>query len=138
MFQQEKQQEVKLPNGQTGRVVIADVVDGFYSNTENALSQIKQEKGTGNWWKGQLLSKGAKADEMKWTTLDTFLEENKDKSVTKEQIAQYLKDNRVQVVEVVKGERSDFTEKDIVDVKIDQLGSGSWVVKTKENGKQPG
>ena len=35
---------------------------------------------------------------------------------------------------MVKGERSDFTEKDIVDVKVDSLGSGSWVVKTKENG----
>ena len=82
--------------------VYADVVNGLYPNTENALAQIKQDKGTGNWWSGQLLSRGAKSDEMNWTTLADFLEANKDKSITKSDISQYLKDNRIEIKEVVK------------------------------------
>ena len=72
---------------------------------------------------------------MQFTGLKDFLESKKpNEQVKKSEIEDFMRDNRIEVVEVVKGERSDFTEKDIVDVKIDQLGSGSWVVKTKENG----
>lgn len=55
-------------------------------------------------------------------------------SVSKADIQKYLKDNRIQVVEVVKGEVSNFTKDDIADVKINQHGAGNWVVKTKEDG----
>jgi len=79
-----------------------EVVNGFYSNTEKALSQVKQEKMTGNQWATQLLSRGAKKTEMTWTGLESFLKENGSKSISKNDIQQYLKDNRIEVVEVVK------------------------------------
>jgi hypothetical protein len=94
-----------LPNGEKVKVknVNSEVVNGFYSNTENALAQVKQDKMSGNQWVTQLLSRGANKEEMKWTTLSDFLEQNKDKSISKKDIQQYLKDNRIEVVEVVKG-----------------------------------
>ena len=99
--------------------VAAEAVNGFYSNTENALAQAKENKMSGNKWKQQLLSRGGKAEEMKWTTLTDFLDTNKDKPLTKEQIAQHLKDNRIEIVEVVKGEP---TEEDIQALLNDEVG----------------
>jgi hypothetical protein len=83
--------------------VLPEVVNGFYSNTEKALSQVKQEKMSGNQWATQLLSRGANKEEMKWVGLEGFLKENAAKSISKADIQQYLKDNRIEVVEVVKG-----------------------------------
>jgi hypothetical protein len=101
-----------LPNGEKVKVknVNSEVVNGFYSNTENALAQVKQDKMSGNQWVTQLLSRGANKEEMKWTTLSDFLEQNKDKSISKSDIQQYLKENRIQVVEVVKGSYSSQVE----------------------------
>ena len=45
--------------------------------------------------------KGVKADELKWTGVEEWLKGQK--SVTKEQILDYMKNNRVQIMEVVKG-----------------------------------
>jgi len=83
--------------------VLPEVVNGFYSNIEKALSQVKQEKMSGNQWATQLLSRGANKEEMKWVGLEGFLKENAAKSISKADIQQYLKDNRIEVVEVVKG-----------------------------------
>lgn len=96
--------EMSLPDGRkvTVKPVDAEVVNGFYSNTENALAQVKQEKMSGNQWATQLLSRGANKEEMTWTGLEAFLKENAAKSISKSDIQQYLKDNRIEVVEVVK------------------------------------
>jgi len=99
---------------------LADIVNGFYSNTENALLQVPQEKMSGSKWKSQLLSRGANSDEMKWTTLLNYLEDNKDKSVSKNDIRQYLKDNRIQVVEVVKD--GGISEEEIDTLLNDEVG----------------
>lgn len=88
-----------------------EAVNGFYSNSENALSQIKQEKMSGNLWKTKLLSTGAKGEEMKWTGLSDYLEANKDKAISKIDIQQFLKDNRVSIVEVVKGGGQDHSRR---------------------------
>jgi hypothetical protein len=119
---------ITLPNGEKKQVqnVNSDVVNGFYSNTENALAQVKQEKMSGNQWATQLLSRGANKEEMKWTTLTDFLEANKDKSISKKDIQQYLKDNRISVVEVVKGKDSGekMTQWRIIDNNGNAMGAG--------------
>ena len=75
---------------------------------------------SGSKWKSQLLSRGANSDEMKWTTLLNYLEDNKDKSVSKNDIRQYLKDNRIQVVEVVKD--GGISEEEIDTLLNDEVG----------------
>ena len=101
--------QLTLPDGRKVAVksVSAEVVNGFYSNTENALGQVKQEKMSGNQWATQLLSRGANKEEMQITGLEAFLKENAAKSVSKADIQQFLKDNRIQVVEVVKQDNAD-------------------------------
>jgi hypothetical protein len=98
--------QMTLPDGRkvTVKSVSAEVVNGFYSNTENALGQVKQEKMSGNQWATQLLSRGANKEEMQWTGLEAFLKENAAKPISKADIQQFLKDNRIQVVEVVKSD----------------------------------
>ena len=95
---------ITMPDGsqKTVKRVHSSVVDGFYSNTENALEQVKQDKMSGNQWATQLLSRGANKEEMQITGLEGFLKENAAKSISKADIQNYLKDNRISVVEVVK------------------------------------
>jgi hypothetical protein len=133
-----------MPDGSVKDVkrVQAAVVDGFYSNTENALAQVKQEKMSGNQWATQLLSRGANKEEMAWTGLEGFLKENAAKSIFKADIQQYLKDNRIEVVEVVKGGVLSFKEKakkegyDIVknDEESDYSGEDIFDVVNIKNG----
>ena len=113
---------ITMPDGsqKTVKRVHSSVVDGFYSNTENALEQVKQDKMSGNQWATQLLSRGANKEEMAWTGLEGFLKENAAKSISKADIQQYLKDNSISVVEVVKGR----PEIDIKDLDVEFDGSG--------------
>jgi N12 class adenine-specific DNA methylase len=106
-----------------------ELIEGFYSPLEKIINETKFEKLPAKQW----LDKFGKGDEAKWTGLTEWLSQQQG-SVSKADIQQYLKDNRIQVVEVVKGEVSNFTKDDISDVKINQHGAGNWVVKTKEDG----
>jgi hypothetical protein len=110
------------------RPIYADVVDGFYSNTENALGQITQGKMSGNQWGTQLLSRGANKEEMKWTGLEGFLKENAAKSITKEEIQQFLKDNRIEIVEVVKADL-----RSISDSPEEMFKNGELILEKKPN-----
>lgn len=76
----------------------------FYSAVEHNLNTIPQSKMTGDQWLGTLSNKpGVKGEELDWTGLKSFLEENKGKSVTKEQIQEHLAANKVELKEVNKG-----------------------------------
>src|SRR5882757_3890685 len=77
----------------------------FYSALEHNVNNIGQAKMTGDQWLGTLANKpGVKPEELQWTGLKDFLEENKGKVVTKEQIQQHLEQNKVELKEVQKGE----------------------------------
>ena len=104
---EEKSYSLKI-NGKDVQVknVSPEVVNGFYSNTEKALGEVKQDKMSGNQWATQLLSRGANKEEMQITGLEGFLKENAAKSISKTDIQAYLKENRIQIVEVVKGDRT--------------------------------
>lgn len=77
------------------------VVDGFYSPLERSVRELKSNKwGTGQQALNELKKAGLKADEIQWTGIGEWLREQK--NVSKEQILDYLKENRVELVEVVK------------------------------------
>jgi uncharacterized radical SAM superfamily protein len=80
------------------RPIAAEVVNGFYSPLEKLISESKVEKIPAKQW----LDKFGKGSEAEWVGLNAWLKEQ-NRSVTKAEIQQFLKDNRVQVVEVVKG-----------------------------------
>jgi len=76
-----------------------EVVNGFYSPLEKIITESKFDKLPAKQW----AEKYANSEEAKWTGLKDWLAKQQG-SVSKADIQQYLKDNRIQVVEVVKGE----------------------------------
>lgn len=101
---------------------------GFYSTVENALLKINQEKGTPEQFKAMLLKNGAKQAELDWMDYDgTFT----DKTVTKDEIQQWIDENKIQVEEVEKDSVQFPVTKDDVD-SVEQNENGEWVVTFKE------
>jgi uncharacterized protein YlbG (UPF0298 family) len=78
------------------------IVDGFYSPLEKKVLELKGNK----WGSGQQawgeLNKGLKADEVQATGIEEWLK-SKTGGVTKQEIVDYVKNNRVELVEVEKG-----------------------------------
>jgi hypothetical protein len=94
---------MKLNDGRTVEVVrddtkeTAQLINGFYSDIEQKLLDTKKQSGSANEWKS-IVGEG---DESKFTGLIDWLS-NQQGSVSKTDIQKYLKDNRIEVVEVVK------------------------------------
>lgn len=90
---------------------------GFYSTVEDALEQIKQEKGTPDQFKAMLLKNGAKQAELDWMGWDErFGTDHIDPKmtvggqgvkliITKSEIQDWINQNRIEVQEVEKGNR---------------------------------
>jgi hypothetical protein len=76
-----------------------EVVNGFYSPLEKTIAETKFDKLPSKQW----IEKFAKGEEAKWTGLTDWLNKQEG-SVSKADIKKYLKDNRIEVVEVVKGD----------------------------------
>jgi ParB-like chromosome segregation protein Spo0J/uncharacterized coiled-coil protein SlyX len=87
-------------NGENVNVkqVDVDVVNGFYSPLEKIISESKFDKLPAKQW----AEKFAKGEEAKWTGLADWLSQQQG-SVSKADIQKFLKDNRINIVEVVKG-----------------------------------
>ena len=115
----ESEKTIRFSNGETAQVkpIDYDVVNGFYSPIEKRLSETKIDKQSANKW----LSVIGKGDEATWTGVKAWLEEkNPQEQVTKSEIQQWMKDNRIEVVEVIKGK----PEIDIKDLDAEFDGSG--------------
>jgi hypothetical protein len=76
---------------------------GFYSAAEQAALNLSRNKGTGQAFLNDLMkSLDVKKDELAWTGLDDFL---KDKpNVTKQEVQDYLANNKIDLQEVRLGE----------------------------------
>ena len=78
----------------------------LYSNAEKAVSDISMPKAPASQWLSMLdpaKGKGTKADEMKWIGLDDFLKDKGNATVTKQEIQDFIDQNKVQLKEVRKG-----------------------------------
>ena len=82
-----------------------DVVNGFYSPLEKVIADSKFDKLPVKQW----IEKFAKGEEAKWTGLTDWLSKQEG-SVSKADIQQYLKDNRISIVEVEKGKGGNVNE----------------------------
>lgn len=122
--------QMELPDGRSVEVkpINADVVNGFYSPLEKTINETKLDKLPVKQW----IDKFGKGEEAKWTGLSDWLGQQQG-SVSKADIQKFLKDNRVQIVEVVKGEVEEpFTGWSLDDIEnhlIDNMGADEEEVK---------
>lgn len=81
----------------------------FYSALTRAVEAIKQERAPAAQWIGvidNLKTKGVKQEEIDWSGVKDWLGEQKG-AVTKADLVQYLKDNEIEIKEVLKGGASE-------------------------------
>ena len=75
-------------------------VPTFLSNAAVALEGIKQEKATPQQWLAMLKKAGGiKAGEDKWIGLSEWLEQSEAKTLTKQEVADFINENQIQIEE---------------------------------------
>ena len=84
---------------------------GFYSNALEQGKLLKQEKGTGQQFKQQLLKAGVKENELEWLDLDEIFSKDK---VTKKEIIDAMRSNQIKVEEVLKETGSTYDDTDLL------------------------
>ena len=88
----------------------------FYSNAEFAVRGIKQEKATPEQWLKMIEKAGGlKAGEDKWLGLSGWLKASDKKTLTKDEVLQYIADNNFVIEEVEYSDVERFTDRDIYD-----------------------
>ena len=78
---------------------------GFYSAVENAAINVQRKSGAGQSFLNDIMKgENVKAEEIKWMGLDEFLKGKK--NVTKQEVQDYIANNKVDVQEVALGEQT--------------------------------
>ena len=89
----------------------------FVSNARRAVEGIRQEKATPEQWLAMLQKQGGlKAGEDKWLGLSDWLKDQDKKSLTKQEVLDFIDQNQIQIEEVNYSENVDIlsaTERDI-------------------------
>ena len=86
---------------QSGEIRTMIKTKGFYSDAERAVEEIKQEKATPQQWLAMLQKNGGlKAGEDKWIGLSDWLKASEKKTLTKQEVLDYIGVNKIQIEEV--------------------------------------
>jgi len=122
---------VTLPNGREVEVVrddskeTAEVINGWYSELEQKILDSKEDRLPAATWAKRLKSK---EDEDVWTGVRGFLESKKpSEQVSKKELRDWMKDNRVEISEVVKGKKGGV----ITDIIASERINGVWDIYKK-------
>ena len=83
---------------------------GFFSRATEEAQRLPQAKGTGEQMRAMLLKQGVKPDELKWTGFDEWAKGKK--SVTRDEITEYLRRNEVQLGEKRLGKKAGLSDDD--------------------------
>ena len=75
---------------------------GLFSRATEEAAKIPQAKGTPTQMRAALLKQGVKPDELKWTGFDDWVKDKQ--SVTRDEVADFLRRNQVRVEESVLGD----------------------------------
>lgn len=87
------------------RLMAAPISNIFYSDAEQAVEEIKQEKATPQQWLAMLQKNGGlKAGEDKWIGLSDWLKASDKKALTKQEVLDYIRANKIQIEEVQYGQ----------------------------------
>jgi hypothetical protein len=103
----------------------AEVINGWYQPIEQKILNTKQATQPANKWAEQLRSK---EDEDLWTGVREYLESKGTESVSKKELLDFMKDNRVEIVEVVKGGKPKLEWDENINIETKQTGS----IKSKD------
>lgn len=96
---------------QSGEIRTMIKTKGFYSDAERAVEEIKQEKATPQQWLAMLQKNGGlKAGEDKWIGLSDWLKASEKKTLTKQEVLDYIRANKIQIEEV------EYADTDITDI----------------------
>ena len=99
-------------------------VEMFISNAESAVNSIQMEKATPQQWLKMIESKGGlKAGEDKWIGLSDWLKASDRKTLTKQEVLDYIAQNRIQIEEQDYAQDVDVTKLMEEDVR-EQIGRG--------------
>lgn len=102
---QQKAGEKGVPEDPAEEVFKEDKAEPFYSPLSRAIEGLKQGKGSAGDWQGVLrglTTKGIKPEEIEWSGVNDWLK-TQGKTVTKQELLDYLKEGGVKVEEVTKG-----------------------------------
>ena len=92
-----------------------ELVNGFYSPLEKGIAEAKTDKATGKGWM-KVLSGVTEGDELNFTGVKAFLESNADRPISRKELLDYMKNNRIEVVEVVLGAKEALSKEAMDDV----------------------
>jgi hypothetical protein len=92
-----------------------ELINGFYSPLEKGIAEAKTDKATGKGWM-KVLSGVTEADELNYTGVKDFLESNADRPISRKELLDYMKNNRIEVVEVVLGAKEALSKEAMDDV----------------------
>ena len=88
----------------------------FYSNAKAALGRIRMDKATPEQWLKMLEKEGGlKAGEDKWLGLSDWLKSQSKKSLTRQEVEDYIAQNEIKVEEVNYSENGIMDEDDMTD-----------------------
>ena len=88
----------------------------FVSNARKAVEEIKQEKATPQQWLAMLKkSGGLKAGEDAWMGLSEWLENSEAKSLTKQELLDFIDENAIKIEEVEYRDKADIDKEYYVD-----------------------
>jgi hypothetical protein len=97
----EQAEQMRDASGANEEFMVASDRPVFVSNAAVAVEAIKQEKATPEQWLKMIeKSGGLKAGEDKWMGLSDWLKESKAKTLTKQEVLNYIKANTIQIEEV--------------------------------------
>ena len=108
--------------------------NGFISNAEAAVEAIPMEKATPEQWEKMIAGKGGlKAGEDKWLSLSDWLKASDKKTLTKQEVLDYIAQNRIQIEEQGYSEGKGLEEQ--IDRKYPRFSSAFGIDSTYEAGE---
>ena len=106
-----KYEDVRNEGDTMFRIAEEPAAPVFYSNAAVALSRIKMDKATPEQWVKMLEKEGGlKAGEDKWIGLGDWLRSSNRKSITKQEVADYIAQNQIVIEEQDYAENIDLTK----------------------------
>ncbi len=100
---------LKSDNEAAAPIAALEKAPPFYSAVENAVNTASMKSAPAQQWLSTIKqSKGVKPEELDWTGLKDYLSEQNG-PVSKQQVQNYLQQNKVGVKEVSKGEQPEIT-----------------------------
>ena len=75
-------------------------ISGFYAPAERAIESLPRRQGPAQAWLNDLKKSGVSNDELDWMGFPQFMEENRGRPISREEMAEFIRENGANLVEV--------------------------------------